>query len=242
MDINEKDFPILSCVYDNQLGDRISEFVYTQVHDEAGIKEIMGSAAFFKHRHLNINYITNDLHNKLQTTSDFLPYKHLLKASVTGAGLLLLPEILYPDFSNVPDFAGADPEDYPIDAILYSWLSINDHEKHSGSFDTDMPWENDDDRELFILPIYQDGTTQATGRFEMTNNDEIYGWEYSTAEGRGWYGKVHDYVMSFILCLIANTEQPHTSADKPKVVLNSESYLNNNSNLISVLSIADQSL
>lgn len=240
MNIDEKQFPILSCTQRNLLTEGIADFVTRQVPNINEQKEIMESADFFKDRNLTITYITPPLHKELLITANFLPAKKVLKDSPTGAGLLLLPETLYPDFTNVPEYVDVDNEDYPIDAILYSWLSINDHDKHSGDYNAEDPWEKDEDRELFILPVYQDGTTQATKRFEMTNNDEIYGWAYSSAEGRAWYGKIHDYVMSYILCAtISNNRSGNVPAGTNIPRTNTETYLNCNGNLIEILCIDD---
>jgi len=236
MNINKQNFPILSCLQKNTLTEQITAFVNRQVSEKGEQNEILESADFFKNRNLTISYITPHLHKELLVTANFLPAKNLLKGSATGAGLLLLPETLYPDFINVPEYVDADSEDYPIDAILYSWLSINDHDKHFGDYNEEDPWEKEEDRELFILPVYQDGTTQATKRYEMTNNDELYGWAYSDTEGRAWYGKVHDYVMSYILCTITNNQ----SNDVPDTLIPciyTQTYLDGHSNLIEVVSI-----
>ena len=236
MNIDEQKFPILSCMQSNLLNDNIIDFVKRQVHDEKAVKEIMSSAAIFKDRNLTVTYITQPLHQLFLDTSNFISLKSHLKNTPTGAGLLLLPETLFPDFRNVPDFAEADCDDYPIDAILFSWLNMNDHDKLSGSYDPEMAWENDADRQLYILPIYQDGTTQATGHFEMSNNDEIYGWEYSTSEGRGWYGKIHDYVMSFILSInLSNNDQIHSNQLEKLPKIATQTFLNTSNNLIEIL-------
>ena len=240
MIINERKFPILSCMQRNMLTEGIANFVNRQVPDKNEQKEILESADFFKDRNLTITYITPRLHQELQITANFLPAKKILKDSATGAGVLLLPETLYPDFTNVPEYANVDSKDYPIDAILYSWLSINDHDKHFSNYNTEDPWEKDEDRELFILPVYQDGTTQATKRFEMTNNDELYGWPFSDTEGRAWYGKIHDYVMSYILCTTDTNDKLNTiSADVKIPHTSTQTYLNDNSNLIEILSTDD---
>jgi hypothetical protein len=239
MNINEKNFPILGCLQGNILTNEIIHFVNRQVPDQDEQKEIVESANFFYSRTLKINHISESLHKQLLLTSNFIHLRKLLKNSQTGAGLLLLPEILYPDFTNVPEYVDIDCEDYPIDAILYSWLSTNDHDKLMGDFDEQDPWDKDEDRQLFILPIYQDGTTQATKHYEMTSNDDIYGWEYSNAEGRAWYGKIHDYVMSFLIYYNINNKYVKDAFEKldENLVLSfdSQTFLNKDSNLIEII-------
>lgn len=239
MNINEEDFPVLGCMKGNVLTKEIIHFVNRQVPEEEEQKEIVESANFFHDRTLKINYISKSLHEQLLITSNFISAKKSLKDSPTGAGLLLLQDILYPDFTNVPDYVDIDSEDYPIDAILYSWLSTNDHDKLIGDFDEEDPWERDEDRQLFILPIYQDGTTQAAKHYEMTSNDDIYGWDYSNAEGRAWYGKIHDYVMSFLICYNSSNKQIKDTFEEPNENLalsfDSQTFLNKDSNLIEIL-------
>ena len=82
---------------------------------------------------------------------------------------------------------------------MYSRLSSNNHDKVDGSFKSEEAWEDDNGRTLFIVPICDHRITQATRQFDMTSCDEIFGWDYSESEGRAWYGKIHDLVMSFIL-------------------------------------------
>jgi hypothetical protein len=239
MNINVKDFPVLGCVQSNILTHEIIEFINRQVPDSAEQKELAESAAFFNGRSLRINYISQTFHKHLLNTSKFIKAKKFLKNSPTGAGLLLLPEVLYPDFTNVPDHVDVNSEDYPIDSILYSWLSINDHDKLAGDFDEEDPWEKEEDRQLFILPIYHDGTTQATKHFEMTSNDDIYGWEYSDSEGRAWYGKIHDYVMSFILCYnLTGQDSRQSNVDIDYNIapqLSTQTHLNEEGNLIEII-------
>jgi len=268
MKLTEDKFPILSCVENNILSEKIQEFLDRQVPDKEEQKEMLSSFPFFVNKRLQINYISKSIHEKLLDTSNFIKAKDLLKGSPQTVGLLLLPETIYPDFTNVPDYVDADPEDYPINAILYSWLSMDEHDKISNKYtlndlkrrisegetapaganwdslieDLENPeeWGNDVDRELLILPIYDDGTTQATKQYEMQNNDEIYGWEYSEQEGRSWYGKIHDYVMSFILFYNytdTETKVLHgiDSGEQRRAKLNGEKFLNASKNDIEII-------
>lgn len=240
MKLTEDKFPILGCVRNNILTDKIKEFVDKQVSDKKEQKEILDSAEIFKNKKLQINYISNSIHQKLLDTSNFIKAKSLLKKSPPTFGLLLLPETVYPNFTNVPEYVEVDSNEYPINAILYSWLSINEHDKITGDYDPEDPWDNEDDRQLLILPIYDDGTTQGTRQFEMVNNDEIYGWEYSDNECRAWYGKIHDYVMSFIL--FYNYTETETrilhgidSGKQRRAKLNDEKFLNSSPNDIEII-------
>lgn len=242
MKIDEKRFPILGCVENNILTPKIKEFVDRQVTDKSEQADILKSVNFFKDKKLQINYISNTIHEKLIDTSNFLKAKSLLKNSPKTVGLILLPTTIYPDFTNVPEYVDVNSEDYPINAILYSWLSMNEHDKLANSFDEEDPWENDEDRELLILPIFNDGTTQGTKFYEMTNPDEIYGWEYSESEGRAWYGKIHDYVMSFILFYNYTETETHiingTDTGKARrLKLNDEKFLNETNNNIEIIDV-----
>lgn len=268
MKLTEDKFPILSCVENNILSEKLQEFLDRQVPDKEEQKEMLSSFPFFVNKRLQINYISKSIHEKLLDTSNFIKAKDLLKGSPQAVGLLLLPETIYPDFTNVPDYVDVDPEDYPINAILYSWLSMDEHDKISNKYtlndlkkrisegetppaganwdrlieDLENPeeWGNDVDRELLILPIYDDGTTQATKQYEMQNNDEIYGWEYSEQEGRSWYGKIHDYVMSFILFYNYTDTETNVlhgidSGEQRRAKLNGEKFLNSSKNDIEII-------
>lgn len=267
MKINEDKFPILSCIENNVLSEKIQEFLDRQIPEKEEQKDIISSFPFLVDKSLQINYISKGIHEKLIETSNFIKAKELLKGSPTTTGLLLLPETIYPDFTNVPDYVDADSEDYPINAILYSWLTMDEHDKISNEWtlndlksrikagekppqganwdglieqlENDEEWGNDEDRELLILPIYNEGTTQASSS-GIVNNDEIYGWEYSEAEDRCWYGKIHDYVMSFIL--FYNFTETETkvihgidSGEQRRIKLNGEKFINYSKNDIEII-------
>ena len=241
MKLTEDKFPILGCVKNNILTDKFREFVENQVPEKESKENIMDGTRYFKDRHLQINYIAKSIHEKLSDTANFIKAKELLKNSPKVTGLLLLPETIYPDFTNVPDYVDVDSNDYPINAILYSWLSYNDYDKMDDNLDDEDDEEYNSNRELFIIPIYNDGTTVGSkNSFEMMNNNEIYGWEYSEAEGRSWYGKIHDYVMSFIL--FYNYTETDTkilngidSGKQRRAKLNDEKYLNSSENEIEIV-------
>jgi len=129
MKIDEKEFPILGCIKNNKLTDKIQNMLENSGFDDKGITDIKQSFDFFKGKTLRINYITTTIHEKLSFTDNFIKAKSLLINSPETTGLLLLPETIVPDFTNVPEYAQAKPQDYPINAILYSWLSANNHDK-----------------------------------------------------------------------------------------------------------------
>jgi hypothetical protein len=267
MRIAENKFPILNCIENNILTESIQEFLDRQVPDKDEQKDMKNSFPFFVGKNLQINYITESIHKRLLDTSNFIKAKRLLKGSPPAIGLILLPEIIYPDFTNVPEYVEIDNDDYPINAILYSWLSIKEHEKISNKYtlkdlkeriksgekpplgadwegliediESGETWGNDEDRELLILPIYHDGTTQATGQFDMINDDELYGLDNET-DGKCWYGKIHDYVMSFIL--FYNYTETETkiihgidSGKQRRVKLNGEKFINASQNDIEII-------
>jgi hypothetical protein len=181
------------------MSDAIQVILEDSGFDDKGIASIQKSFVFFQEKLVNVNFISEAAHRKLLATNSFIQTKSLLRNSVERTGLLLLPETIYPDFMNVPSYAGAVAADYPINAILYSWLSMDRHDQLTGTFNPDDPWRNQEERTLLIIPICDDRITQATDQFHMVSNDEIYGWEYSESEGRAWYGKIHDYVMSYLI-------------------------------------------
>jgi hypothetical protein len=239
MKITEDKFPILDCVKNNILTGKISEFVDRQVSDKNVQKEILDSAKYFRNKKLQINYITKPIHEIFLDTSKFIKAKELLKNSPPTVGLLLLPSTIFPDFTYVPDYVEVNREDYPINAILYSWQNINEHDKISGDFDPEDPWD-ENNRELLILPIYNDGTTQATKQFYMFGEDELYGVKLSEDETRFWYGNIHDYVMSFIL--FYNYTEPETkilcgadSGKQKRITMNNEKFLNISENDIGII-------
>jgi hypothetical protein len=269
MKLTEEKIPILSCIENNILSDKFQEFIDRQIPEKENQNEIKSSLPFFINKRLQINYISKSIHERLIDTSNFIKAKKLLKNSPTTVGLLLLPETIYPDFSNVPDYVQVDNKDFPINAILYSWLSMDEHDRISNKQtleelkeriksgekppqgadweslineleEGNEEWGNNEDRELLILPIYNNRTSQATKQYELINNDEIYGWDYSEQEGRSWYGKIHDYVMSFIL--FYNFTETETkiihgieSGEKRRVKLNGEKFINSSKNDIEII-------
>lgn len=270
MKLTENKFPILGCIEKNILSEKIQTLVDNQTLDKSEQEDMLSSFPFFVNKKIQINYISKSIHEKLIDTSNFIKAKRLLKGSPTTVGLLLLPSTIYPDFTNVPDYVEAEAKDYPINAILYSWLSMDEHDKISNEFtikdlkrkisegqtppagadwngllkqlenEEQEEWGNDEDRELLIIPIFNDGTTQATDKFNLGSNDEIYGWDYSEQEGRNWYGNIHDYVMSFILFYNyteTETKILHSidSGEQKKAKINGEKFLNNSKNEIEII-------
>lgn len=184
-------------------------------------------------------------------------------------GLILLPETVLLDFSNVTEYAKTYPNNYPINAVLYSWLSHHNHDIISNKSDLEnferrnalgeqspvgADWnffkkylesensiwdEDDNNRSLIIIPIHNNRITQATSQPYLTSSSEIYGLEYNE-DGREWYGKIHDYVMSFILFYNYTESETHiihgVDTGKPRrLKLNDEKFLNDTTNIIEII-------
>jgi|GEM_PF-3575851 len=270
MKIDEKRFPILGCLKNNKITEKVFEMLDNSDYNEKANADIRMSFDFFKDKNLQINYISTTIHEKLSDTNNFIKAKSLLPKSPELTGLLLLPETIYPDFSNVPEYVDVDQNDYPINAILYSWLSSKNHEIISDKSNLEdlrkriksgekqpqgADWENlmksleseekdgtDDNRNLIIIPIHIDKITQATKQYELFSHDEIYGWEYSDQEGRAWYGKIHDYVMSFLLFYNYTEAETHIvhgieTGKSRRLKLNDEKFLNETKNNIEIIDI-----
>lgn len=193
MNIDNTTFPILDCIENNILTNNILTYLEDSGYSEDEISVIKRSLSLFINESLKIDYISKQLHKTLFDTPEYLKAKIMLQNSDEVTGLLLLPETTYPDFTNVPSYVDVNSLEYPINAILYIWLNYDNFDKRRGTFE--YSWEEDEQRELLIIPIYYNEITQATKEFEMISNSE----EYSEQEGRCWYGKIHDYVMSFII-------------------------------------------
>jgi hypothetical protein len=272
MKIDERKFPILRCIEKNKLTDKVFEMLENSGYDDKGISDIKPSFDFFINKQLQINYISTQIYEKLLDTKNFIKAKSLLVNSPETVGLILLPETVLPDFSNVPEYAQTDPNDYPINAVLYSWLSHSNHDRISNksqlenlkrliasgekppagadwnflmkSLESDEDiWDNDDNnRSLIIIPIHNERITQATDQYHLISNSEIYGWEYYEQEGRAWYGKIHDFVMSFLLFYNFTESDIHLihgidSVKSRNLKLNDEKFLNETTNNIEILDI-----
>lgn len=267
MKIDERRFPILGSVINNRLTEDVFEILENSGFDDKAISEIKQSFDFFFGQELQINYISKTIHEKLSDISNFIKAKSLLLNSPETTGLLLLPETILPDFSKVPDYAKADPNEYPINAILFSWLSANNHDKISNKGqlerlqermrsgekppaganwdnlirdlqETEEEWD-ESQRTLLIIPIDKDRITQATKQLHLTSEEELFGWEYDT-DDREWYGKIHDYVMSFLLFYHFTESETHivhgTDTGKARrVKLNDEKFLNETKNNIEII-------
>jgi hypothetical protein len=197
--INEQTFPILACLDHNILNDSLQYVLENSGYEERSWKSIQESFAFFMKKTIEIDYLSIGLHQKLLAPAFFEQHKSLLDNSRESTGLLLLPETIYSDFSQVPDYVQVDEADYPINAILYSWLPIDDHDRLTGNFDEDEPWHKPQERSLLILPICDDRITQATDQRHLISYSEEYGMACREGSGREWYGKIHDYVMSYLI-------------------------------------------
>lgn len=197
--INEQTFPILACFDHNTLNDSLQYVLENSGYEEKGCNSIQESFIFFMEKTMEIDYLSINLHKKLFETTYFEPYKSLLDNSPESTGLLLLPETIFPDFSQVPDYVDVNEADYPINAIIYSWLSIDNHDKLIGNFDEEEPWHKPQERALLILPVCKDRITQATDQRHLVGYSEEYGMPCREGSGREWYGKIHDYVMSNLI-------------------------------------------
>ncbi len=229
MKIEERKFPILGCIKENKLTDKINDFLENSDFNEEGIKNIKELLPFFINKTLQINYISTTIHKKLNDITNFIKAKSLLKDSPEMTGLLLLPETLLPNFNVTEYIDNADPKDYPVNAVLYSWLSANNHDKIQKQSqladlkkrivegekppaganwslqmkelqDEEDEWE-EDLRTLVIIPIHNNKFTQATDSIYSIAENDCFGDDYNESLGGGgdWYGNIFDYVMSFIL-------------------------------------------
>lgn len=197
MKINNITFPILDCIENNHLTDKIYSLLGGSGYEDDGIANIIRSLPAFFNENLIIDCISKEVHEQLLETSSFLKAKVMLQDSDELTGLLLLPDTIYADFSNVPDYVDVNTEDHPINVIFYTWTSFDNLQKRLGTFEEERG--DDKGRDILIIPIHNNKITQATSQYHMICNDELYGTEYSEQEGRCWYGKIHDYVMSFII-------------------------------------------
>lgn len=229
MKINEANFPILGCTEKNYLKEKVFEMLDDSGYDKTGIEDIKPSFDFFINKQLQINYITTGIHEKLWDTSNFIKAKSLLKNSPETLGLIILPKTIIPDFSHVPDYVSVKAENYPINAILYSWLSPNNYDRISNEIDKkeinrrisngEKPplgadWDSiinsDEDED----DIWDEETNKNRELFiipihdyritQATKRSELVCYSECYGDnfdddGREWYGQIFDYVMSFIL-------------------------------------------
>lgn len=128
-------YPILRYIDENEVTSGIYRMLDDSGYDGKSILDIEKSFKFFAGRKMDINHISPDILSALEKTPKFIRDRTLLENTRERTGLLLLPGTILPDFSNVPTYAGADPQDYPIDAILYSWLSYKNHDIIAGTFE-----------------------------------------------------------------------------------------------------------
>ncbi len=229
MKIDERKFPILGCIEKNKITDKINDFLENSDYSEQGAISVRELFPFFTNKTLQINYISSTIHDKLYDIKNFIKAKSLLLDSSEMTGLLLLPETILPNFNVTKYVDDIDPKNYPVNAVLYSWLSANNHDKirkktqledlkkrieagekqPSGADwdsliedlqDEEDSWE-DDLRTLVIIPIHNYRFTQATESYYSIAENDCYGDDYNKSLGGGgdWYGNIFDYVMSFIL-------------------------------------------
>lgn len=221
MKINKNDFPILECIENNYLTDKIYSFLGSSGYEVDGITDIMKSLRAFFYGNIKIDCVSTVIHEQLLETPNFLKAKVMLQDSDEATGLLLLHDTIYSDLSNVPEYVDVNTEDYPISAIFYTWTSFDNLQKRLGTFEEE--WGDDKGREILIIPIHNNKITQATSQYHMICNDELYGTEYSEKEGRCWYGKIHDYVMSFLIYQEINLE--NNRGQKQKIETNVVNFI-----------------
>tara|TARA_R110002126_G_scaffold193388_4_gene341745 strand:- start:527 stop:1474 length:948 start_codon:yes stop_codon:yes gene_type:complete len=263
MKIDERKFPILAFIDKNKL----TEKGFKSMEDAEEIEE---SFEFFRDKILQINYISSTIHDKLSDTTNFVKAKSLLPNSKETSGLILLPETIYPDFSKVQEYGEPNEKEYPINAILYSWLSANNHDKISNKSqledlqkrinsgekepaganwkslmeslqNEDEEWD-EEQRTLLIIPIYNNRITSATDDFYLISEDEMYGEDYAEQQGEDWYGKIHDYVMSFLLFYnFTETEiqimHGKDTGKQRRIKLEDEKFINESKNDIEIIDL-----
>ncbi len=186
---------------------------------------IRRSFDFFLDQEIRINYISPVIHEKLTHTSNLITLKRILKETNESTGLLILPETIYPDFTHVKDFTKkVNNLDYPINAIFYSWLTFDNHDKICGTYSDEEAKNDTKNKDLLIIPLHNQRITQATDTYFLINNDDLYGEKYN-ANHRQWYGKILDYVMSFlILDNITNNENHIEEPGIPKLIYQKVEY------------------
>ncbi len=229
MTIDDIRFPVLNYLEYNKLIKVPDDILDNSGYDHKIKLFIRRSFDFFLNQEIKINHISQKIHEELQRTPNFIAEKKTLKEIGESTGLLLLPETIYPDFTHVPCFARLNSQNYPINAIFYSWLTFDNHDRISGTYTEEDARNNDQHKDLLIIPLYKNRITQATDTYFMINNDDLYGDKYNTNH-RQWYGKIHDYVMSFLLLdnTIKNEKQVEETA---KLKLNYQKVIYDKNNI-----------
>jgi hypothetical protein len=192
-----ENYPILKFIEDNRLK-WLNEMLEDSGYDEDGIKSISENFKYFEDKPIQAYFISKSIHKYLLNTNKFINDKILLTDTSEETGIIILPETLYPNFDEVPRYVEIEPNEYPINAIAYSWLAHSNHCIIDGDCD-DEDLLNNKDKTLVILPFFNNKITQATSCNHMIDYDESFGTERYHGSGREWYGTVTDYVMSFIL-------------------------------------------
>jgi len=143
---------------------------------------------FFVFRKLKISAPSNQIHQKLLCPETFARDKVLLSRTRPESGVILLP-------ISMPFYHGQEPKGY-ANAILYSWLSHNEHFKVAGLNPKTLKSTIVPGRSLLILPIQKNRFVAE----EETNH--LYCCDSSFILPRilpSPYAKMQDYVMSMIL-------------------------------------------
>lgn len=192
-------YPLLSLIENNCLAeDSIESLINFSVNKDQ-YREASKVWNFFEKKRLQLTFLDNDIAGYLIDVEHLRSKAQLLKSSPPESGVILLDNPIYPVFSEIPEYVtDADARNHPINAIIYSWVNSDDYEKFMDYYDPEDP-NPPDDRDLLILPFYEDTLTLCASIFDVTSPDEIYGWKYEMAEGRGWYGNILDFVMSYII-------------------------------------------
>jgi hypothetical protein len=263
MKLDEKRFPILAKIENNKLTKEGIEKLEID-------RELKNHFGFFQDKTLQINYISSTIHEKLSEKSNFIKAKSLLANSKEATGLILLPNTIYPDFSQVQEYGNPNEKDYPIDAIFYSWLSANNHDRISdiikirdlqkridngekepkgadwrsiieSTKNEEYDWD-EERRTLFILPMNKERISTANDDFALISEDEMYGENYTEQAGEDYYGKIHDYVMSFLL--FYNFTETETqiihgkdTGKQRRIKLNDEKFVNDSKNEIEIIDL-----
>ncbi|KYG85464.1 hypothetical protein AWW67_15140 [Roseivirga seohaensis] len=191
--------PLLNFIHNNQfMDDTIKSLTHFTTCFEQH-SEIVKVWKFFEHRDLQLAWLDNHISGYLIDVENLKDKAQLLKSSPQETGVIFLNNPIYPVFSEVPEYIkDINAQNYPVNTIVYSWLDSDEHSKLQGYYDPKAP-NPPNDRDLLILPFFENTLTLMSDIFHVTSPDEIYGWEYEMAEGRGWYGNILDFVMSYII-------------------------------------------
>lgn len=192
-------YPLLNLIHKNKfIDDSINSLIDFSTSEEQYL-EIVKVWKFFERQNLQLTWLDNDIMGYIIDLENIREFAPLLKSSPQETGVIFLNNPIYPIFSEVPEYiTGANSRDYPVNTIVYSWLDSNEHSKLMDFYDPEDPYPPND-RDLLILPFFENTLTLMSGIIDVTSPIETYGWKYEMSEGRGWYGNILDFVMSYII-------------------------------------------